>query len=195
MPVARCVDWGTSGSVVDVAVLTMRRLLILAALAVAAPLAACGGNALTPGSGAVSTPASSSAGSSSSNCDATCQQIRSEEASETPEAPPIDDSPSYATPDKTDFTVTLKILSKECFGSAGCNITYRPELAIGVLDGDLDPSITYDVTYVVKGGDSGPVIATLTVTGDQYEQPSQEVISTASQSKKLVATVTDVEPE
>jgi hypothetical protein len=29
------------------------------------------------------------------------------------------------TPEPSDFELTVKTLSKQCFGSAGCNITYR----------------------------------------------------------------------
>lgn len=101
----------------------------------------------------------------------------------------------YVTPSAAEFTVTLKILTKQCFGSAGCNITYRPELSMDLSSGSLDPSVTYDVTYEVIGGDSGPVTDTLTVTGDQYSQPGPQDISTTSQGTALVAKVTDVAPE
>lgn len=61
--------------------------------------------------------------------------------------------------------------------------------------GELDPSITYDVTYVVKGDESGPIIDTLEVTGDQYSQPSEQDASTESNKVKLTARVVTVSPQ
>lgn len=111
------------------------------------------------------------------------------------ETPTEDPGPVYVTPTVRDFTVTLKILDKQCFGDAGCNITFRPVLSMARASGSFDPDVTYDVTYVVRGGDSGPQTATLTVTGDQYEQPSEDFISTASQAQKLTVKVAAVESQ
>lgn len=103
-------------------------------------------------------------------------------------------TPVYSSPSPSDFTITVKVLSKQCFGDAGCDLTYRAELAMNLPAGSLDPSVTYDVTYEVDGGDSGPQIDTLQVTGDQYTQPGTQAISTGSQGQQLTAKVTDVSP-
>lgn len=97
---------------------------------------------------------------------------------------------AYDTPTKSDFKLKVKVLKKQCFGSAGCNITYR----IGVTytgDGDLDPSKTYEVTYQVKGAED-PIINTFEVTGDSASVQEEEMASTKRSSDKLTAVVTDV---
>jgi len=111
--------------------------------------------------------------------------------------PPIVEpaGPVYLTPTKADFEVTLKILTKDCFGSAGCNVTYRPILAQYQPVGSFDPSITYDVTYVVHGGDDGAQTDTLYVTGDVHEAPNDGMAQTGSAGAKLTAVVTAVEAE
>src|SRR6266705_2303930 len=114
-------------------------------------------------------------------------------------APPIletsDTAPAYVTPKKGDFEVTLKVLSKECFGDAGCNLTYRAKLSQSLPTGALDPDVTYDLTYVVHGDESGPQTETMYITGDQYEQPSEGIAQTATSGTKLTVTVTKIEAE
>jgi len=97
---------------------------------------------------------------------------------------------AYFEPDKDDFTLTIRILEKKCFGSAGCNVTFR--IKVG-YDGDpLDPEKTYEVTYAVRGGED-TLTNTLTVTGDDYVAESSEYIGTASAGSKIRAVVTRVE--
>jgi hypothetical protein len=111
--------------------------------------------------------------------------------------PPIVEEPaaSYITPTKADFAIKLKILSKECFGSAGCVISYRPQLVENFVNGSTDPSVTYDVSYTVSGGQDGPISDTIYATGDQYEQPMDGTAQTVSSGVKLTAKVTAVEAE
>ncbi|MEV6286796.1 hypothetical protein [Kribbella sp. NPDC051770] len=98
--------------------------------------------------------------------------------------------PAYAVPTKADFKLTAKILGKQCFGSAGCNLTYRIMVA---YSGEApDPAVTYEVVYVVQGGDDGPVTNTLKVTGDQSSVDEEESISTANKAKKLTVVVSEV---
>lgn len=93
-------------------------------------------------------------------------------------------------PTKNDFKLTVKILKKECFGSAGCNITYRVQVS---YEGQpLNPSETWEVTYEVRGGEDGPVINTFTVNGDQASVDERENLSTSSASSRLSVVVTDV---
>ncbi|WFE53603.1 hypothetical protein [Micromonospora sp. WMMD1155] len=101
-------------------------------------------------------------------------------------APP---APVYDTPTKGDFTLKVKTLRKQCFGSAGCNITYRIDVT---YTGDgLDPSSTYEVTYEVKGAED-PIINTFEVTGDSASVQQEETASTKRSGDKLTAVVTDV---
>ncbi|GAA2759990.1 hypothetical protein [Actinopolymorpha rutila] len=53
--------------------------------------------------------------------------------------------PGYS-PVAEDFKLTLRTLKKACFGSAGCNISYRVDM--GYLGTETpDASVTYEVTY------------------------------------------------
>jgi hypothetical protein len=85
-------------------------------------------------------------------------------------------------------------------GAGACDITYRPQLSIILPRRSLDPSITYYVTYRLRvsgldgDGIAGPQVDTLVVTGDHYDQPSQD-IETASRNDNVTAILTDVEAE
>jgi hypothetical protein len=103
---------------------------------------------------------------------------------------PVPTDPPAVTPKIRDFKLTVKVLSKQCFGSAGCSLTYRVDA--GWPDG-LDPDVTYEVVYEVRGGEDGPQINTMTVQGDSYERSQEESISTSSAGAKLSARVTSVE--
>ena len=98
--------------------------------------------------------------------------------------------PIYGEPTKSDFKLKVKILRKQCFGSAGCNVTYRIDVTY-TGDNDLDPSKTYEVTYQVKGAED-PIINTFEVTGDTASLQDEEMASTKRSTDKLTAVVTDV---
>jgi hypothetical protein len=107
-------------------------------------------------------------------------------AAETTEPPP----PADVKPTKANFKLTVKVLGKQCFGSAGCNVTYR--ILIDYTGPDLDPSKTYEVVYEVRGGDDGTSTNSFTVTGGESSVDSEETASTKNKSAKLTAVVTDV---
>ncbi|MEU7781681.1 hypothetical protein [Micromonospora parva] len=110
-------------------------------------------------------------------------------APSTPPATTAPPAPVYDTPTKGDFKLKVKTLRKQCFGSAGCNITYRIDVT---YTGDgLDPSSTYEVTYEVKGAED-PIINTFEVTGDSASVQEEETASTKRSADKLAAVVTDV---
>lgn len=100
--------------------------------------------------------------------------------------------PRYHQPVPGDFKLTIKVLEKKCFGEAGCNVTFRVNLAYDDSAGALDPDKTYEITYRVRGGDE-PLVNTLEATGDDYSRDREELIGTAGPSAKLTAKVTDVE--
>lgn len=104
--------------------------------------------------------------------------------------PPPPDLGGY-TPTVRDFKVAVKVTEKDCFGSAGCLVTYTINLAYTGAE-TLDPSTSYDVTYEVRGPEDGPSIDTLTVTGGEYDVPSDNTVTTPSSATKLTAVVTDV---
>jgi hypothetical protein len=100
--------------------------------------------------------------------------------------------PTYDTPASTDFRLEVKTLSKECFGSAGCNLTYRILVHATRPTLSLDPSKTYELTYEVRGGEDGAQINTAEITGDESTVDQEEMLSTPSSKTVLEAVVTDI---
>jgi len=99
-------------------------------------------------------------------------------------------APASGTPKPADFKLTIKVLSKQCFGSAGCNVTFR-----------IDPNYTgptipddraYQVIYAVRGGEDGTQTNSFTMTGMNAQYDSEEILSTKSSRAKLTAKVTEV---
>jgi hypothetical protein len=86
--------------------------------------------------------------------------------------------------------LTPKVTDKQCFGSAGCNVSIKVEMAYN--GPDLSEDETFEVTYEVKGGEDGPIIGTFEVTGKTYSE-QEESLSTRSKNTKLSIKVTDVE--
>lgn len=97
-------------------------------------------------------------------------------------------APATYVPRKRDFELSLTTLEKECFGSSGCLIDVRVDLAYGGRD--LDPSETYEVTYEVTSGDD-TIIDTLDFIGDEYEV-SEHSVDTESKNDELSVQVTSV---
>ena len=109
-------------------------------------------------------------------------------ATETDES---DDSADEVTVDKADFEIKLKITSKQCFGSAGCNVTTKASVTYtGVYDLDELPSLI-DITYKIKGAED-PYTATIEMEDGKYSADTA-VLSTRRSSSKLIAVVTSVE--
>ena len=105
--------------------------------------------------------------------------------------PPIEKAPDDTyTPVAKDFKLAIKVKSKECFGSAGCVLTYRVD--VQYLGQALDPSQTWEVTYQVTGGESGPIVNTFTVTGDEASVDQIENLSTKSVNYRLRVSITDI---
>jgi len=90
----------------------------------------------------------------------------------------------------SDVTLQLKITSKQCFGSAGCNLEYT--VKAGWPNDTVADSC--DVTYEVSGVQDGPAVNTLTIESDgTYEHQTSEFASTARKSDKLRVKATEVE--
>jgi hypothetical protein len=103
-----------------------------------------------------------------------------------------DPTPSYAEASTDDFSIDLKTKSKQCFGSAGCNMTVEPELTFLGVSGVLDPDAVYEITYEIRGDQSGPVIATAELTDQTSLSYTPSLISTASAGTKVSVEITDV---
>ncbi|MET0234652.1 MAG: hypothetical protein ABW224_08450 [Kibdelosporangium sp.] len=88
-----------------------------------------------------------------------------------------------------DFKVDLKVVSKQCFGSAGCNVTVEP--AITYL-GTLTYELACDLTYSLSGDESGETIETAEhVQGSSY-RVQQTSLSTKSTKVVPAATMASV---
>lgn len=111
----------------------------------------------------------------------------SAQAVESPAAPATE---SAETPPKpSDFTITVKILSKHCYGSAGCNVTFRIDVTYG------GPALTqkYRVTYNLHGAeDPFSDSFTFDYAAKQITTESETMVSTKSSKAVLTATVADV---
>jgi hypothetical protein len=103
-----------------------------------------------------------------------------------------DPTPAYPELNADSFTIDLKTKSRQCFGSAGCNLTVEPHLTLLVDSTDVDPDATYEITYEIHGDESGPVIETAELSDQTSLNYTPSIISTASSSTKLSVEITDV---
>jgi hypothetical protein len=97
----------------------------------------------------------------------------------------------WPTPVMADLVLSVKIMKKTCFGSAGCNVTYNIE--VNYTGSLLEPGKVWDVTYEVKGGDD-PQINTFELTGTSdgynYSIEREKLIQVPKSSSQLTATAT-----
>jgi len=68
---------------------------------------------------------------------------------------------------RSDVHLSLKTTQRQCFGSAGCNVTVevRASLDDAILQA-LPEDGQWDVTYQVAGDESGPIIGTFSLYGN-----------------------------
>ncbi|MBB5075814.1 hypothetical protein [Nonomuraea endophytica] len=99
-------------------------------------------------------------------------------------------TPDSIPPKPEDFSLRVKTLKKECFGSAGCNVTYS--IRVTLLNEIESEDTEYEVTYKVTGGED-PVINTFTIQGTEVSYEEEEFVGTSSSSSKLKAEVIEVE--
>lgn len=149
-------------------------------------LTGCSGNGIdvTPNhSTAISTPTDNAA------------EVSQAPYTESTEAPAPEDTPEETldpyTPTTSDFKVSLKTLSQECFGSAGCNVTVRP--SVTYTGQPLQAGMQAEVTYEIRGGDDGSQTNTFTMDSDGKAMLDESFISTSSHKTKLSIAVTEVE--
>jgi hypothetical protein len=108
-----------------------------------------------------------------------------------PASNPPTETPTYADPRPSDFTMKLRIKRKHCFGSAGCNVDVDPDLSYeGILP--IDPDKTYEITYQINGDESGPVIETISLTNGTSMEYYPSSLSIAGSGTKITGKVTDV---
>lgn len=105
-------------------------------------------------------------------------------------AAPVATTDDPTPPKVSDFTLTPKIVEKNCYGSAGCSITLRVEVTMEVLP---DSDASWLVVYEIRGVEDGPEVGNLTITGDRIEG-TEENVSTSSSKSKITIKVTSIEP-
>lgn len=91
----------------------------------------------------------------------------------------------YATPAAADFKLDVKELKRQCFGSAGCNVTFTIDVT-KVGGGTYDPRHEYRLIYEITGSED-PYTNNLKIMGDQYTRDDEEMVQVKSKSQKLAA--------
>lgn len=150
-------------------------ILVSAIIGALLLVAACAGVSL-----AVSGPKSEADASPPASArPATAWEREQAAATAVPSVPP---APELAL---QDITLSVEILEKKCFGSAGCHVEYR----VGVELAGLAPSpeLTYEVVYEVTGVEDGPAVNRLTITGDVASVRETEFAMTSSNDSVLTA--------
>jgi hypothetical protein len=90
-----------------------------------------------------------------------------------------------------DFEVGLKVLSKKCFGSAGCSLTVRiAPVYVGKTPMPTDKVI--DVTYEIRGRARGVQINTFSIEEGTMYYEDEEALRTETSRSPLSVEVTDV---
>ena len=105
-----------------------------------------------------------------------------------PAAPALSDGHALAP---RNLKLGLKVRSKECFGSAGCNLEVQIDPQY-IGSQDLS-SGAWDITYEIRGGEDGPLVETMTLEDGTFSFPESQVLSTPSSSTQLTAVVTSVD--
>ncbi len=90
-----------------------------------------------------------------------------------------------------DVEIDLDVVSQQCFGSAGCNVTVEPSLTPKSVFAEAGG---YRVTYEVSGDEDGKVIETLDVDTDGTYSFHPIHLSTASSGVVPKAKVTKIRP-
>lgn len=107
-------------------------------------------------------------------------------------AVPTAEAPAKVKPKVSDFKLTPKVIDKDCFGSAGCNVTLRVDMEItGPVPSD---DTSWLVVYEIHGVEDGPQVGNLTLTGSTFES-AEEVVSTPSAKTKLTIKAVSIDEE
>ncbi|MFF9021100.1 hypothetical protein [Streptomyces eurythermus] len=100
--------------------------------------------------------------------------------------------PTHAEVTAGNFTISLRTTKRQCFGSAGCNMTVEPKLTFLGDSTSIDPDAVYEITYEIHGDESGPVIETAELSDQTSLNYRPSMISTASAAKKVSVEITGV---
>ncbi len=130
-------------------------------------------------------------GSSICNGDPTTSSGPSTTAGPTTTAAPRTTAAPPHVPTPEDFSLEIIELSRSCFGSAGCNVTFK--IAPTYSGPPTNASKSYRVVYEVRGGDDVKS-ENFTVHGTEASVKSESFISTP-QNPTLTAVVVRVLPD
>lgn len=103
-------------------------------------------------------------------------------------AQPASVEPEVPEPTAKDYTVDLAVLTKRCFGSAGCNVVVEPKLTFVGETQVWD----CDITYSVSGDESGELIETAYSQGGSAYRVDHPTVQTKNSKVVPKATVTSV---
>ena len=155
-------------------------------------LAGCASEELDPKAAAEASASASAAAADKRRVaanEAAARKAAEAQASQKAAAEALASALAAAPPDPAHFKIGIVVLEKECFASAGCNITYRIDPS---YNGPSDISDT-EVTYEVVGGEDGAIVNTFEIDGSgEASFDEREFASTASSRKALTARVTSV---
>jgi hypothetical protein len=109
---------------------------------------------------------------------------------------PVTTGPTYANPTDADFKLTPKITQKQCFGSAGCNVTFTVDLSY--VGKGAKPNSTWDITYDAVGTEDA-LTDTITVHVDGTGMPGtydshEELVQTKKTSDAITLRITAIAP-
>jgi hypothetical protein len=124
----------------------------------------------------------------SEESDTVASSETSDDADEDVPAVEETEEPSYE-PTATDFSIDLSVKERKCFGSAGCNVTYRVEPN---YEGLQTPTGTWEITYEVRGIEDGPQVQTFTLTDDSFSFEPEITVQTRNADAEAKAKVTNV---
>lgn len=86
--------------------------------------------------------------------------------------------------------IAIRTRSKECFGSAGCNVTIQIDPSyVGTQDVSTG---SWEITYEIRGGEDGPLVETMTLEDGTFSFPAEQNLGTTSSTARLEAVVTNV---
>lgn len=106
-------------------------------------------------------------------------------------APTVRPSNTYPKLSTDDVTLKVKVTEKQCFGDAGCNLSWK--IAATVDQSRLRSGVDWDITYEVTGVQDGPYIGSFTLYGDGTYLVDTDFGQTPNKNTKLTAKVTDID--
>jgi len=106
----------------------------------------------------------------------------------TPETAQAATAPTGYAPAPVDFTLQVVTLEEQCFGSAGCLVTFQVT-ATYVGPQQPDPTRTFTAVYDVQGGNE-PLTHRFTIDAGAITPPTEQMIQTNAPRTPLTATVT-----